>query len=155
MVTGKAPGGAPSEGWGAMQHFQAGQRGRRVVLCPAGTQVGGYSVEAMRGPAHRTDEPLVRLATLVGAVTSVRQQRFRVRRRGLRPGDSFGEPVWVAACSVQLGDYLYRPARLGMAEWFPVGEVTHLLPDELLYAVETDEETLTVNGFLAEAQPVP
>ena len=135
-----------------MQQPATGRRGRRLVLCPIGTHVGGSPVDVLSVGSRRADEPLVRLATRVGEVTTVRQQAFRVRRQG-GPGEPFHEPKWVPAVAVRPGDYLFRPAGVGQAEWFPVREVAHLLPDGPLYAVETDDETIVVNGFLAQSQP--
>jgi hypothetical protein len=100
-------------------------------------------------------EPLTRLRAEYGELTSTLDLRLSVRRHDPQVGGSFGDPQRLPAGQVRLGNFLCHPQPRGAYQWLVVVEVAVTTLPTPIYRVETDEESILVNGFLAWTTPAP
>ncbi|MGH9225333.1 MAG: hypothetical protein ACRD2W_16475 [Acidimicrobiales bacterium] len=119
-----------------------------------GTQIGGHPAEVLGTPSRSPEEPAVRLVTIAGSVTVVCGMKFDVQRPR-HGGTVYDWLKWTPAAMVRPGDQLFRPAGSGQDQWISVDEVAHLRTSGPLHLIETDEETVLMNGFLVQTQPPP
>jgi hypothetical protein len=124
----------------------------REALLPGQTEIAPVLVEAVASGLRVVDAPLVQFSTAAGDLASWQAQCWQVRRKGDRFGP-FGNPGWIPACAVRVGDYVCRPRRPGPDLWLPITTVQLIDGPAVLYLYRTRAETITVNGFLARTEP--
>ncbi len=132
----------------APAHEQADER---EVWFPAGSVIGGMSIEAAGGATRRSGQHLVKLMTDAGTLISPPDQAVWVRRRAADPAGPYGEPEWVPAARVRLGDSLCRPRPSGPDFWLAVTAISHHTSDRPLYRFTTAEESVLAHGFVTRA----
>lgn len=125
-------------------------RGTRAAWVPAGMLVGADPVGTLARATEQPREPLVRLRTDAGELTSTPYQQLYVRKPGNGgPGSPYRDPEWLPAYMIRLGHHLCRRHTSGRDQWYQVVEVAQLSPAVPLHRIETDAETVEINGFVA------
>jgi len=125
--------------------------GDREVVFPAGAVIGGLCIEAAGAVVRRPGQPLVEIVTESGALVSPPDQAVWARRKAANPSGPYGEPEWVPAGRVRLGDWLCRPRRLGPDLWLQVTAISHQMTEKPLFRFETADESVLAYGFVTRA----
>lgn len=129
-----------------------GEPKNREAWFPAGTVMGGVSVESASGTTRRPPEHLVALVTDSGRLVSPPDQAVWARRKATSEGGPYGAPEWTPASRVRLGDWLCRPRTFAPDLWLPVTAVSQHTTDQPLYRFDAAEEAVLAYGFVARAE---